>query len=88
MKMSKRMQRFRNILYEARIMAMNLHFLERCRLRRKQIKSFKWCRDYNKGDISKVLRVNNQDRNRNNRFKLKKNRRNRKKYEGTSFQIG
>ena len=33
---------------------------------------FKWYTGYNKEDINKVLRVNNQDINRNNGFKLEK----------------
>ena len=36
------------------------------------IEIFKWHRGYNKGDISKVLRVNDQDITRNNGFKQEK----------------
>ena len=67
--MSKGIQGLRNIPYEARLKALNLHSLERRRLRGDLIKIFKWCRDYNKGDINNVLRVNNQDITINNGFK-------------------
>ena len=55
-------------------MVLNLYSLERRRLRGRGdlIEVFKWYRDYNKEDIGKVLRVNNQDRTRNNVFKLEK----------------
>ena len=36
------------------------------------IEVLKWYRSYYKGGISKVLRVSNQDRARNNGFKLEK----------------
>ena len=53
---------------------LKLHSLERRRLRGDLIEVFKWYRGYNKGDISKVLRVSNQDRTRNNGFKIEKGR--------------
>ena len=58
--------------YEARLNALNLHSSERSRLRGDVIKVFKWYRGYKKRDITKVLRINNQDRTRNNGFKLDK----------------
>ena len=42
-------------------------------------------RGYNKGDINKVLRINSQDRTRNNGFKPEKFRL-RREIEVTSFQ--
>ena len=49
------------------------HSLERRRLRGNLIE-VKWCRGYNKGDVSKILRISNQDRTRNNGFKIEKSR--------------
>ena len=49
-----------------------MHSLERYRLRADLTEVFKWYRSYNKGDISKVRRVNNQDIARKNVFKLEK----------------
>ena len=60
--MSKRIQGMRNILYEARLRVLNLHSLERRRLRRDLIEIFKWYRGYDEGDMSKVLKINNQNR--------------------------
>ena len=53
---------------------LNLHSLERRRLRGDLIEVFKWYRGYNKGDVSKILRISNQDRTRNNGFKIEKSR--------------
>ena len=36
------------------------------------IEVIKWYRGYNKEDVSKVLRITNQDTTRNNGFKLEK----------------
>ena len=46
--------------------------LQRRRLRGDLIEVFQWYTGYNKRDISKVLRVNNQDKARNKGFKLEK----------------
>ena len=35
---------------------------------------FKWYRGYDKGDVNRILRISNQDRTRNNGFKLEKSR--------------
>ena len=59
--MTKRIQGLKNIPYEARLKALNLYSLERCRLSEDLTEVSKWYMSYNKGDISKVLRVNNQD---------------------------
>ena len=47
-------------------------YLQRRRLRKGQIELFMWYTGYNKGDISKVLRVNNQDININYGFNVEK----------------
>ena len=41
-------------------------------MREDLIEVYKWYKVYNKGDINKVLRANNQDRTRNKGFKLEK----------------
>ncbi len=38
------------------------------------IEVYKWVKGFNKGDISKVLRISQQDRTRSNGFKLEKSR--------------
>ena len=68
--MSKRIQGLRNIPYEARLKALILHSLERRRLREDLVEVSKWYKGYKKGDISKILRIDNQDGTRNNGFKL------------------
>ena len=73
-RMTKRIQGMRDIPYERRLRMLNLHSLERRRLRRDLIEVFKRCRGYNKVDISKILRISNQDRTRNNGFKIEKSR--------------
>ena len=73
-RMTKRIQGMRDIPYERRLKMLKLHSLERRRLRGDLIEVFKWYRGYNKGDISKVLRVSKQDRTRNNGFKIEKDR--------------
>ncbi len=51
---------------------LNLHFLERRRLRGDLIEVFKWYERYDKGDVSKPFRISNQDTTRNNGFELEK----------------
>ena len=63
---------FRDMYYIRPIKMLNLHLLERHRLRGELIAVFKWCRGYNKGDVSKIPRTSNQDRKRNNRFKMER----------------
>ena len=53
---------------------LNLHSLERHRLRGDLIQVLKWYRGYNKGVVSKILRISSQDRTRNNGFKIEKSR--------------
>ena len=64
------MQGLRNIPYKASLEALNLHSLERSRLAGNLIEVLKWYRSYNKGDIIKLFKVNNQDIARNSEFKL------------------
>ena len=45
---------------------------------------FKWRRCYNKGDVSKLLRISNQGRTRNNGFKIGKSRYKRLKWFSNS----
>ena len=71
-RMTKRIQGMRNIPYEKRLKLLNLHSLERRRLRGDLIEVFKWYRGYNKGDVDKVLRISSHNRSRNNGFKLEK----------------
>ena len=66
-----------------RLKALYLHFLERCRLGGDLIDILKWYRGYNKGNISKIHRINNQDRTRNNGFKLEKFRFRREEENGS-----
>ena len=73
-RMTKRIQGMRDIPYDRRLKMLNLHSLERRRLRGDLIEVFKWYRGYNKGDVNRILRINNQDRTRNNGFKLEKSR--------------
>ena len=73
-RMTKRIQGMKDIPYERRLRMLNLHSLERRRLRGDLIEVFKWYRGYNKGDVSKILRISNQDRTRNNGFKIEKSR--------------
>ena len=73
-RMTKRIQGMKDIPYEMRLKKLNLHSLERRRLRGDLIEVFKWYRGYNKGDVSRILRISNQDRTRNNGFKIDKNR--------------
>ena len=71
-KKCKKIQRLTNISYKPRLKALNLHFLERSRLKGDLIEVFKSSNGYNKGDISRVVTVNNQNITRNNGFKLEK----------------
>ena len=61
-----------NIPYERRLKLLNLHSLERRRIRGDMIEVFKWQKGYNKGDVDKIIKVSEQTRTRNNGFKLEK----------------
>ena len=63
-----------DIPYERRLKRLNLHSLERRRLKGDLIEVFKWYRGYNKGDVSRIVRISNLDRTGNDGFKIEKNR--------------
>ena len=71
-RMTKMIHNIRNLPYEDRLKKLNLHSLERRRVRGDMIEVYKWFNGINKGDISKVLKLNNQDRTRSNGYKLDK----------------
>ncbi|MPC21712.1 hypothetical protein E2C01_014706 [Portunus trituberculatus] len=62
----------RDIPYEARLKKLNLHSLERPRLRGDLIEIFKCYIGYSEGDKSEVLKISSRDRTRNNGFKFEK----------------
>ena len=70
-------QGLRTLTYQERLRSLNLHLLERRRVRGDLIEVYKWMKGYNKGDINKVLIVREQNRTRSNGFKLDKFRFNR-----------
>ena len=71
-RMTKMLQGFRNIPYKERLKRLNLHSLERRRARGDLIEVFKWVKGINKGNIDQVLELSNQNRTRNNGYKLEK----------------
>ena len=71
-KMTKMIHNIRNLSYEDRLRKLNLHSLERRRIRGDMIEVFKWYKGINKGDINRVLKIHNENRTRNNGFKLDK----------------
>ena len=71
-RMTKKIQGMHNIPYERRLKLLDLHSLERRRIRGDMIEVFKWQKGYNKGDVDKILKVSGQARTRNNGFKLEK----------------
>ena len=71
-RMTKKIQGLRNLPYRERLRHLNLHSLERRRVRGDMIEVYKWMKGYNKGDINKVLMVREQGRTRSNGFKLDK----------------
>ena len=71
-RMTKMIYNIRNLSYEERLKKLNLHSLERRRVRGDMIEVFKWFKGINKGDINLVLKINNQGRTRSNGFKLDK----------------
>ncbi len=73
-RMTKMIQGLRNLPYQDRLKHLNLHSLEERSVRGKLKDVFKWVKGFNKSDISKVLRISQQDRMRNNGFKLEKYR--------------
>ena len=71
-RMTKMIHNIRHLSYEDRLKSLNLHSLERRRVRGDMIEVYKWFKGLNKGDISKVLKINSGDRTRSNGFKLDK----------------
>ena len=71
-RMTKMIPGLRNLPYQDRLKKLNLHSLERRRVRGDMIEVFKWVKGINKGDIDKVLIISEQDRTRSNGFKLDK----------------
>ena len=71
-RMTKMICEVRGLLYENRLKRLNLHSLERRRVRGDLIEVFKWMKGINKGDIGRVLKISMQDRTRTNGFKLDK----------------
>ena len=73
-RMTKMIGGLRNLPYGERLRKLNLHTLERRRVRGELIEVFKWVKGYNKGDLGKVLILSEHDRTRSNGFKLDKYR--------------
>ena len=71
-RMTKMIHNIRNLPYEGRLKHLNLHSLERRRVRGDLIEAFKWIKGINKGDINKVLKFSSQNITRSNGFKLDK----------------
>ncbi len=71
-RMTKKIQGLSNLPYRERLRRLNLHSLERRRLRGDLIEVYKWMKGYNKGDINKVLIVRERGRTRSNGSKLDK----------------
>ena len=71
-RMTKMIQGLRNLPYQDRLKRLNLHSLERRRVRGDLIEVFKWVKGYNKGDLEKVLTFSQQGITRSNGFKLEK----------------
>lgn len=71
-RMTKMTRGLRNLPYRERLRRLNLHSLERRRVRGDLTEVLKWMKGYRKGDINKVLVVREQGRTRSNGFKLDK----------------
>ena len=71
-RMTKLINGLQNLPYHKRLSKLNLHSLEKRRLRGDLIEVFKWIKGYNQGNIGKMFYVEKSDRTRGNGFKLKK----------------
>ena len=71
-RMTKMIQGIRNLPYKDRLKELNLHSLQRRRLRGDLIEVFKWIKGINKGDLYEVLIPKNDTRTRGNGYKLDK----------------
>ena len=70
-RMTKMIHGIKNLDYIDRLKRLQLHSLERDRLR-DLIEMYNWVQGFNKGDISKVLIVSGPGRTRTNGYKLEK----------------
>ena len=71
-RMTKMIHGLRSLPYGERLRRLNLHSLERRRVRGDLMEVFKWIKGYNRGDINKVLIFSEHGRTRSNGFKLDK----------------
>ena len=71
-RMTKMIHGIRNLNYKDRLKRLQLHSLERRRVRGDLIEVFKWIKGFNKGDINKVLLVSTSNRTISNGYKLEK----------------
>ena len=71
-RITKMIQGIRNLTYKDRIKHLNLHSLDRRRIKGDLIEVFEWVKGFNKGDINKVLIVKEKVRTQTNGFKLDK----------------
>ena len=71
-RMTKMVEGMRNIPYKERLKRLNLHSLERRRVRGDLIEVFKWVKGINEGNIKQVIDLSKQNRTRSNGFKLEK----------------
>ena len=71
-RMTKMVEGMRNIPYKERLKRLNLHSLERRRVRGDLIEVFKWVKGINEGNIKQVIDFSKQNRTRSNGFKLEK----------------
>ena len=71
-RMTKMIQGIRNLNYKDRLKHLNLHSLERRKVRGDLIEVFKWIKGFKKGDINKVLIVKEKVRTWTNGYKLDK----------------
>ena len=65
-RMTEIIQGKRNLTYKDRLKHLNLHSLERRRIRGDLIEVFQWVKDYNKRDINKILKVKEKVRTQTN----------------------
>ena len=56
-RMTKMILEVRNLIYKDRLKHLNLHSLERRRVREDLKEVFKWIKSFNRGDINEVLIV-------------------------------
>lgn len=77
----------RNFPYERRLELLNLHSLERRRARGDLVELFMWLRDFNTGDVHKILILSDHGRTRNNGLNWR-NGDLTQRQEKTGLQIG